>query len=157
MTKKQKFEEVIHAMRYTGDGKENSERAEIYLIDDKLSKESEVRAILMRNIWDDRIGGAEDLSYEICARACGLIADNTDGDDLENTDIGNDDIFYDMECASVYTAERLGYLNIWNESEISDKMKELGIESIQTACAVWYDDMVRSVALELRDYILKED
>jgi hypothetical protein len=150
MTKKEKFEEVIHAMRYTGDGIEKGERAEIYLIDDKLPKESEVRAILMRNIWDDRIGGADDLSYEICARACDLISES------EVDELGeSEDMFYESESASVYTDERLKYLNIYNQDEISEKQKEFDCD-IQTACAVWYDDMVRSVALELRDYILKD-
>jgi len=35
-------------------------------------------------------------------------------------------------------------------------MKEYSTEDIATACAIWYEDMVRSVALELKDYILND-
>jgi hypothetical protein len=35
-------------------------------------------------------------------------------------------------------------------------MKEFDCD-IQTACAVWYDDMVRSAALTLKDYLLDDN
>ena len=143
MTKEQKLKEIATAMRYTGD-KETAE---------KKKERSEVYKIIFRNVWDDNIGGQDDLSYEICAKACNEVAE-CDMDMLEGE---SDDIFYEMECASVYTSDRLAYLNMNNQSEISDKMKELGLDDIATACAVWYDDMVRSVALELRDYVLSDE
>ena len=77
-----------------------------------------------------------------------------EADELEED---NDDRFYEMENASIWNDDRLGYLNINNEQEIADKMKELSLDSISTACAVWYDDMVRSVMLSLLDYINKND
>lgn len=152
MTKEQKHEQISNAMRYTGDGIEKCERPEIYVMSDSVEKGSELYEIIFRNVWTDNIGGNADLSYAIVADACSLIADT----ELEDLNEDTDDIFYENESASVYTDERLGYLNMNNQYEISEKMKDLSLDDISTACAVWYDDMVRSVALELRDYILND-
>ena len=149
----ERLEAVKNAMRYTGEKEEaekNHERAEIYLIKDETPEE--LKDILKKIIWDERIGGEEDLSYEIVARACDLVADSWE----EDEDGTNDDMYYESESASVYTATRLDYLNAWNQEEISQKQKEFDCD-IQQACAVWYDDMVRGVALRLRDYIIKEN
>lgn len=154
MTKKQKRQqEVAKAFRYTGDKEQADklhEREGIYVFnfESEFPKDTEIYKLLFRKIWDDNVGGWTDLSYEICAKACELIADS-DIKDLEG-----EDLFYESESASVYTSDRLGYLNNNNQGEISDKMKEYDSD-IQTACAVWYDDMVRNVALELRDYIMQ--
>ncbi len=146
MTKKEKYNAVSEAMRYTGDGKENNERAEVYLIKDTCAPE--VKDILMRNIYDNNIGGSQDLGYAICADACALISEAS----LEELKEDSEDSYYENESASIYTDERLKYLNSNNQDEITEKVKEYACD-IQTACAVWYDDMVRSVALELRDFI----
>ena len=142
---------VCNAMRYSGDigQTKQNERAEIYLFTDNIDEE--VKEILTRNIWKDNIGGTSDLGYAICNSACYLISD-TAIEDLEE----NEDMFYESGSASVYTSDRLSYINMHNQDEISEKMKEYSTEDIATACAVWYDDMVRSVALELRDYILED-
>jgi len=146
-----KYEAVCNAMRYSGDigQTKQNERAEIYLFTENIDEE--VKKILTRNIWEDNIGGTSDLGYEICNSACNLISD-TAIEDLEESE----DTFYESESASVYTADRLSYLNNNNQNEISEKMKEYSTEDIATACAIWYDDMVRSVALELKDYILND-
>lgn len=153
MTKEQKArqKEVAEAMVYTGDEPiADDMRANIYVISSKVDDKSELKRLLMKLIYDDNIGGMNDLSYEIVAKACDLIAQDDDITD------GSEDIYYENESASVYTADRLGYLNATNQEEITQKMKEFGCD-IQTACAVWYDDMVRSAALTLRDYILGGD
>lgn len=95
-------------------------------------------------------GAGFDLSYEIMAKACDVVSQQ----DIE--ELAGDDGFYEAEEASVYTAERLSYLNIHNQQDISDKMKEYDCEDIQTACAYWYDEQVRSACEQLRDYILAE-
>ena len=95
--------------------------------------------------------GTFELDYEIMQTACGIIADNiTDKETLENAD------FYELanDTASVYTADRLAYMNIRNESEISEISKEYDSD-IQTACAIWYEQQVVRACELLRDYILE--
>jgi hypothetical protein len=150
MTKKQKIEEIADAMRYTGDKEEagkNNERPEIYILNEKKTK---TREILFKLIWDDNIGGTNDLSYEICAKACDIIRD-VDLEDLEN-----EDLFYENESASVYTSSRIAYLNAKNQDDIIAILKMHNCD-IQQACAVWYDDMVRSVAMTLKNYLLDDE
>lgn len=128
----------------------NGEKEPFYVITEQTSKESPELCELLRDIiWDERIGGEEDLSYEIVATACSELVNDFQFD--EETD------FYENECASVYTAERLSYLNNWNQEEISQKLREFGGDTdIATACAIWYDDMVRGVMERLKAYIMEE-
>ena len=60
----------------------------------------------------------------------------------------------ESEYASVYTGERLSYMNMWNQDEISEVMKEYSTEDIATACAIWYDNQVKTVIQQLIDKIL---
>jgi len=91
------------------------------------------------------------FGYEIFSKACDIIA-NIDISEITNDNA--EDIINEAEPASVYTSDRLEYLNIWNEDEISDIMKEYSIDSISTACAVWYDQQAQNAARLLRDYII---
>lgn len=51
---------------------------------------------------------------------------------------------YTRSCdsASVYTATRLSYLNVWNQGDISQLMHNNDIADIETACAYWFDERV---------------
>lgn len=146
MNKQEKYNAIINAMEYTGDEPKNGMRANIYIIKDETPEET--RKVLIDIIYDKNIGGSHDLSYEIVFRACDVISELS-LEDLENTDC-----LWDIErdWASFYTAERLGYLNMNNQDEIIEKLKEYDSD-IATACAVWYDAMVRDVAIELQEYI----
>ena len=150
MTKLEKQNAIANCMEVKkwDNGKEG------YIIKDNLKAENEeLYNLLINIIYEDNIGGVHDISYEITAKACGIIGDLTP----EEIEEDNDDHFYEMETASVWNSDRLSYLNVNNEQEIADKMKELSLDSISTACAVWYDDQVRSVVLSLIDYIKKND
>lgn len=60
------------------------------------------------------------------------------------------------EFASVYTSDRLAYLNIWNQDEVTEMLKNYGLDDIATACAVWYDEQVLHAArLIVQEYIAK--
>jgi hypothetical protein len=48
--------------------------------------------------------------------------------------------------------EQLSWLNINNQSEISDTAKEYDIDIAQ-ACAVWYDNAVRLTIEQVVEYI----
>lgn len=96
-----------------------------------------------------------DLDYEIFSKACDIIGELS-LDELKDEDKASE-LIQEQEPASVYTADRLAYLNIWNEDEISDMMKEYSISSIAMACAIWYDEQVQSACHLLRAYIIGED
>lgn len=95
-----------------------------------------------------------DLDYEIFSDACDLVRELYD----ENKDWSDEaitDAIYDRasDSASVYTAARLAYLNIWNQDEISDTMREYNTDDIATACAIWYDRQIEQAAIIIKDWI----
>lgn len=101
-----------------------------------------------------------DTSYDIMATACAII----DGLTLEASgrDSLLDDDMLDLYAeadgsASYYTSSRLAYLTPNNEDEISSLVKDEAIESIATACAVWYDRKVQEALEALRVYIIGSD
>lgn len=151
MTKLEKRNAITNAMEFKkwNNGKEG------YIIKESLKEENEkLHDLLLNIIYDDNIGGTHDLSYEITAKACEVIGE-LEMDEIENG--GDNDRFYKMEIASIWNNDRLGYLNVNNESEVYERLVELGLHEISTACAVWYDDQVRSVVLSLLDYINEND
>lgn len=104
----------------------------------------------MKLIYDENIGGVQDLSYEIVAVASGLF------DDIENIkDLENENEECEAEQASVYTAERLSYINMNNQEEITQTLKDFDCD-IQKACAIWYDNMVRNAYQDLKAFILED-
>ena len=137
MTKQQKHDEVSNAMDVIKD-KENP----IYIIKDNCNKE--IKDLLLKIIYDDNIGG-KNLGYELCYRAIGIIENQSidELDDLRDLDIDE---------ASPYTSNRLGYLNIFTEGEISEIINEYNC-GIGDACAIWYNNMVQDVMMMLVDFI----
>lgn len=120
-----------------------------YIISDNCAEP--VKDILMKQIYDNNIGGTHDLSYEICAKACEVISE------LDLNELDTEQNLYEFENSSIYNNERLAYLNNNNEQEIAEVMKEYGCESISQACAIWYDNQVRYTAETLLDYINNND
>lgn len=101
-----------------------------------------------------------ETSYDIMASACDII----DGLTLEESgrDSLLDDNMLDLYAeadgsASIYTSTRLSYLTNWNEDEITSLVKDEGIDSIATACAVWYERKVQEALEALRAYIIGDD
>lgn len=147
MNKQEKYNEVAEAMEFKkwDNGKEG------YIIRDTCT--GDTKQLLMDIIYDERVGGESDLSYEIVAKACAVISE------IELKDLKDWDIYENNEDehASIYNTERLAYLNNWNEGEISDTFKEYNCELISNACAYWYDNMVNNTIEKIRAYILRHD
>jgi hypothetical protein len=99
-----------------------------------------------------------DVDHEIFSRACDIVSE-VFGRERTTTLDKEDDVITDeiyeaaSDSASVYTAERLGYLNIWNEEEIGQTMSEYDEKSIATACAIWYDRQVEQAAVLIKDWV----
>ena len=143
-----KIKAISEAMEYTGENPEKDTRANIYII--KPACDSEVKKVLMGLIYGENIGGSQDLSYQITARACDIVADLNE-EDLKEDNEGNVQE-YCNGVASVYIDERLEYLNNQNQHEITDELKSIDCD-IQEACAIWYDNMVFQACLKLISFI----
>ncbi len=88
-----------------------------------------------------------DLDYQIFSEACDTVSDIY----LQKQEGDFEDQIYENEFASYMTGERLSYLNIWNEEEIGHHI--MTRINISTACAIWYDDQVRSACRIINEWI----
>lgn len=143
MTPQQKQKAVANAMEY----KTRDDGSEIYVI---KAEEGEVKELLMTIIYDENIGGVQDLNYEIAGVACSAVG-YMDFEELKKYDTSEDG----GDFASVYTFDRLKYLNANNQEEITDTMKEYSTGNISDACAIWYDNAIKDTMRKLIAYILK--
>lgn len=128
----------------------SDDRKEIEVINDELPKEFS-EAIRDIQFKLNESTGIFELDYPIMSMACSLLAD-VGFEELKDTDL----VELSNDCASVYTNTRLSYINVNNQQEISDVLREYGNDvDIATACAVWYERQV-IIALDLLlDFILK--
>lgn len=91
-----------------------------------------------------------DLSYQIMDTAISTLSDL----DIDYIFSDRLDLYADVDSrANVYTGIQLSYLNINNESEISDIMKDESIDSIAIACQAWYNSKVLEALEQLISYI----
>lgn len=130
LTTKQKLEALTTAYKTrTAD----DERGTIIIFNDESAILEDIKDIQYKLHEDTRMF---ELDYEIMRDACDIVSD-IDEDDLENADV------YELsnDIASVYTADRLSWLGIYNQDEITDISKEYGCD-IATACAAWYEQKV---------------
>jgi hypothetical protein len=140
MNQAQAFEVIANAM--TTKEKKPDEFIKIYK--PELPEDIKNSLINIQHQISDDTGAGFELSYEIMDDALTEIGERS-FEDMENDDDTG-------EYASVYTAEQLSWLNGNNQSEISDTAKEYNIDIAQ-ACAVWYDEAVRSTIAEVVEYI----
>lgn len=110
----------------------------------KPDTQKDIKDFLLEIVYNQNVGGSSDLSYEIIASAVDLLDEDT---------IETEEDYIDNDSASVYTYDRLQYLNINNQDEITEVLKEFETD-IQNACAYWYDGEVKNVYYQLKDYIL---
>jgi hypothetical protein len=97
-----------------------------------------------------------DQDYQIFSDACGLVSEciNDNMQEQDGADFVNEMIYERSgDRASIMTYDRLSYLNIWNESDISDVMREYDMRSIADACAVWYDREVEQASIIINEWI----
>jgi hypothetical protein len=81
-----------------------------------------------------------DISYDMMSDAVNNLPSTMDDYDSDS--------IYENEQASIYTKTRLAYLTIYNQEEITQKVKEYGCD-IATACAFWYDEQVQNMFFAL--------
>lgn len=116
--------------------------------DETLEKEVyNLLSDLTRNIES----GNFDLDYKILQSTLAYLDDN----DLELDDLLNDNFEMNYNFAgfaSIYTNERLSFLNCNNQEEITQALKETDSD-IQNACAYWYDQKVEKTIYSLRDIL----
>ncbi len=95
----------------------------------------------------------KNTDYETFSDACDIMSDIYAEEALS----ANDDAIYERSTdhASIMTADRLAYLDIWNQEDISEYMKEIGSD-IATACAYWYDKQVEQACFIIKDWIDEE-
>ncbi len=98
----------------------------------------------------------KDLDYEIFGRALDIVSEAYEGKAHDEGSDGRvEEEIYDAasDSASVYTSDRLAYLDNQNEDEISKTMREYGETSIANACAIWYDRQVEQAAIIIIDWV----
>lgn len=125
MTKKEKYESLYKALIK----KTRDDDTEYICFSDDAPEE-------LRDIFIDH-NSIIDVDYDIFRTACVLLSENPDKPEDELHELADD-------CASVYTYDRLEYLSVMNQQEISDIMREYETEDIATACAIWYEQQVAS-------------
>jgi hypothetical protein len=130
----------------TKDVKDERERMKV--INDKLPNEFH-HDIMDIQFKLNEITGTFELDYDIMSDACDIICNLTPKELEDAPD------FYDLagDSASAYTSTRLGYLNMNNQADISDKLKEYDCD-ISDACAAWYDEMVAGACELIMNYVL---
>lgn len=98
----------------------------------------------------------QDLDYETFNAAIDMLIDIYSDIPLDNQNIDYvDDSIYERasDCASVYTSDRLAYLNLWNQDEISEIVHSISSYDIATACAIWYDKRIEEMAIIINQWI----
>lgn len=143
MNKAQKIVSLANAMTC----KTRDDGTEFYCFTDEAPQE-------LRNLFLEHYT-IRDVDYETFSDACRVVEEvYGETNNLVDGEDGIEDAIYErsVDRASVYTGARLGYLNVWNESEVSEIMKD-GYESIADACAVWYDRQVEAQAMIIKNWI----
>ena len=123
----------------------DDDREEITILNDKSPLYQDMKTIQFEL---NKETGTFELDYKIMDSASCIVGE-IEADDLERADL------YEVSqgSASVYTATRLGYMNIQNEGEMSDILKEFDC-SIAEACAIWYDNQVVKACEMIRSSLL---
>jgi len=139
MNTEEKYKALVNAMEL----KTRDDKSEFYAFTDSVNRE--LIDLFLENYE------VRDTDYQIFSKAIDCMAD------LELEDILKDDFdVYEAvnDVCSVYNSDRLALLNIWNDIEITDILKEYECSEISTACAVWFDREVQNaVSLIISKYI----
>lgn len=93
-----------------------------------------------------------DIDYEVFSKACDILS--------EIYSEGKEDIdeeIYERAngSANPYTSVLLGYLNIWNQDDIAEYVKELGGDIAQ-ACGYWYEKQVEGACFIIKNWVEAE-
>lgn len=136
-----KYNELLNCIEYNEDRK-------IYLYKDDTPED--IKAIVSTAIHATE--EPLDLAYNIAHASLYALSDVLLSElSAYNPDNDNYDGF-----ASIYTSDRLAYLNNGNQQEISDLMKECSADDIATACAYWFDRKVTDFIENIKGQIVTE-
>lgn len=156
-TQKERIEYIENA--FTSKKVEDQRESIIIINDLLLGDNSELMRDMLFKLGEEMGNGSFELSYEVMSQACDIMSEVYNEMEMTGEEYTiSDDTIYERsnDNASVYTATRLSYMNIWNENDIADIMKEYGTESISTACAIWYDKQVQSACFIIKEFIEKD-
>ena len=125
MTKEEKIASLSSAM--TTSVRKDNPKDTFYHFTDTAPEE-------LRNLYIEHYA-VKDIDYETFSRACGIVSEiYADKPDITQ-DAATDEICERAsDSGSVYTYQRLQYLDASNESDISDLIREYGLTSIAEAC-----------------------
>lgn len=142
MTKKEKIKSLQNAMERS----ERNDHTEYTYFTDNAPEE--LRQLFLEHYE------VRDVDYMTFSDACDIVSDIYQNSP-EITEREAEEEIYEQasDSASVYTATRLEYLNIWNQDEVAEIFKEYGCEDIATACAVWYDRQVEQASIIINQWI----
>lgn len=141
---KAKFEALDHAIR-----SEERDGEIIYLLNQEALTPEQYDALRDIAFNIDEEAHSLNLTYEILNDAVNFVSE------LEPKDLNDDwrDQLSDT-FASVYTATRLDYLNVWNQDDITAIVREYQCD-IQEACAYWYDEQVSTAIDAIIEWLNK--
>ncbi len=60
------------------------------------------------------------------------------------------------DFSSVYTTDRLSYLDIFNQSEITEFVQSYKVD-IADACAMWYDEQVKGAISIIHEWVINSE
>lgn len=131
--------------------KKRNDGTEYYAIAENCDEK--LKNIYLSMIYDDNIGGTNDLSYRLIYDATAFFSNEITGDETKEEMLEALENYQDF--APIWNSERLEMLNVNNEQDIADIMKEYEIENVSTACAVWYENTIKSIVNTIIDEYVK--
>ncbi len=152
MTKQEKLKSLEAAMTTS---KREGEEDSFYHFSDSAPEE-------LKNLFLEHYE-VRDIDYETFSRACDIVSEvyaEYSGDDTgkDEQEASEDDKITDAiyerssDSANPYTAVRLAYLNVWNQDEVADYVRDLHVD-VATGAAYWYDKQVEQQAIIIKDWI----
>lgn len=99
-----------------------------------------------------------DTDYKVFNRACDIVVEIYGEQSEEqhahhvDQDINNGIYEKSNDSASVYTADRLALLDNWNQEDITQNVRDLGVD-IADACAIWYDKEVENACFIIKEWV----
>lgn len=90
-----------------------------------------------------------DIDYQIFSKACDTLAE------VEYKDLRDFEPYGESgtrEWASIWNDDRIGYVTVHNEDEISSKVREYSID-ISAAAAMWFDEEVERAMAVIHEWL----
>lgn len=149
---KETYNELLNSM----DKKERNEGKEDYytFINDNVA--GKLKDYLISLVYSDEgiASGDNNLNYDILYKAISFIANQGYTlAEFKKLSISDVTAMQSDSFASIWTNERLSYLNNYNEDSISNIFTEYACSLISDACAYFYNASVETTLYQLQEYI----